>query len=142
MENKRRFFHGRFIRVDIDKILSIHENIYNQNQTIRLEAELYNQSYQLINTPEVKINLKNEKLPYLDKLVYLIVGDTNNEILKFEAKETDVLSIRGANVARYKLREADSDYSIYNLGADTGTLFLVFNLNNRKNTFTNKFYHF
>ncbi len=37
-----------------------HENIYNQNQTIRLEAELYNQSYQLINTPEVKINLKNE----------------------------------------------------------------------------------
>lgn len=37
-----------------------HENIYNQSQTIRLEAELYNQSYQLINTPEVKINLKNE----------------------------------------------------------------------------------
>jgi hypothetical protein len=37
-----------------------YENIYNQNQTIRLEAELYNQSYQLINTPEVKINLKNE----------------------------------------------------------------------------------
>lgn len=29
MENRRRFFHGRFIKVDIDKILSIHENIYN-----------------------------------------------------------------------------------------------------------------
>ena len=81
-----------------------------------------------------KINLKDEKLPYLDKLVYLIVGDTNNEILKFEAKETDLLSIRGANVARYKLREADSDYFIHNLGADTGTLFLVINLNNRKNS--------
>lgn len=80
-----------------------------------------------------KINLKNQKLPYLDKLVYLIVGDTNNEILKFEAKETDILSIRGANVARYKLKEADSDYIIHNLGADTGTLFMVFNLNNRKN---------
>lgn len=81
-----------------------------------------------------KINLKNEKLPYLNKLVYLIVGDSNNEILKFEAKETDVLSLRGSNVARYKLREPNSDYAIYNLGADTGTLFMVINLNNRKNS--------
>lgn len=80
-----------------------------------------------------KINTNNEQLPYLDKLVYLIVGDTNNEILKFEAKETDILSIRGANVARYKLKEASSDYKVFNLGADTGTLFLVINLNNRKN---------
>lgn len=79
-----------------------------------------------------KVNLKNQKLPYLDRLVYLIVGDTNNEILKFEAKETDILSIRGANVARYKLKEPSSDYVIHNLGADTGTLFLVINLSNRK----------
>lgn len=80
-----------------------------------------------------KVNLKNEKLPYLDKLVYLIVGDTNNEILKFEAQETDLLSIRGANVARYKQKENSSNFIVHNLGADTGTLFLVINLNNRKN---------
>lgn len=80
-----------------------------------------------------KVNLNNDKLPYLDKLIYLIVGDTNNEILKFEAKEIDALSLRGTNVARYKLREKDSDYKIYNLGPDNGTLFLVINLNNRKN---------
>lgn len=79
-----------------------------------------------------KINLKDEKLPYLDKVVYMIVGDTNNEILKFEAKEIDVLSLRGSNVAKYKIREPQSDYIIYNLGPDTGTLFLVLNLNNRK----------
>ncbi|MBP3491260.1 ABC transporter substrate-binding protein, partial [bacterium] len=84
------------------------------------------------NTDYYKINTLNEKLPYLDKLVYLIVGDTNNEILKFEAKEIDVLAIRGSNVARYKLKEPTSDYTIYNLGADTGTMFLVINLNNRK----------
>ena len=41
-----------------------------------------------------KINLDNKKLPYLNKLVYLIVGDTNNEILKFETKKIDVVSIR------------------------------------------------
>ena len=80
-----------------------------------------------------KINLNNEKLPYLDRIVYLIVGDTNNEILKFEAKEIDILSLRGSNVARYKIKEPYSDYKIHNLGADTGTLFLVINLNNRKN---------
>ena len=79
-----------------------------------------------------KINLDNQRLPYLDKLVYLIVGDTNNEILKFEAKEIDVLALRGSNVSRYKLKEADSDYTVYDLGPDTGTLFLVINLNNRK----------
>lgn len=79
-----------------------------------------------------KINLKDEKLPYLNKLVYLIVGDTNNEILKFEAKELDILGIRGSNVARYKMKEPASDYSVYNLGPDTGTMFLVINLNKNK----------
>lgn len=79
-----------------------------------------------------KLNLKNEKLPYLNNVIYLIVGDTNNEILKFEAKEIDAISLRGSNVARYKEKEANSDYVIYNLGPDTGTLFLAINLNNRK----------
>ena len=78
-----------------------------------------------------KVNLKNEKLPYIDKLIYLIVGDTNNEILKFEAKEIDAISLKGNNVARYKEKEAQSDYTIYNLGSDTGTLFITINLNDR-----------
>ena len=80
-----------------------------------------------------KINGRNEKLPYLDKLVYFIVADLNNEILKFEAKELDMINLRGSNVARYKAKEADSDYTVYNLGPDTGTMFITINLNNRKN---------
>lgn len=36
MENKRRFFHGRYIKIDIDKILSIHENLYNQDPSFFL----------------------------------------------------------------------------------------------------------
>jgi len=81
-----------------------------------------------------EINTKNEKLPYLNKVVYLIVGDANNEILKFEAKEIDVISLKGSNVARYKQKEPYSDYQIYNIGPDTGTMFIVLNLNNRKNS--------
>lgn len=86
-----------------------------------------------------EINTKGEKLPYLNKIIYLIVGDLNNEVLKFEAKELDVISLRGSNVARYKEREKNSDYTIYNIGPDTGTMFVVFNLNNRKNP-QGKFY--
>ena len=86
-----------------------------------------------------KINTKDQRLPYLDKIVYLIVGDTNNEILKFEAGEIDSLSLSGSNVARYKLKEPTSDYKIYNLGPSTGTLFLVINLNNRKDS-SGKYY--
>lgn len=79
------------------------------------------------------IDEKHNKLPYLDKYIVLIVGDLNNELLKFEAKELDALSIRGKDVSRYKELEKKSDFTIYNLGPDTGTMFLTFNLNTRKN---------
>lgn len=80
-----------------------------------------------------EINTKNEKLPYLDKYIYLIVGDLNNEVLKFEAKELDVISLQGSKVARYKSIEPHSDFKLYNLGPDTGTMYLSMNMNNRKN---------
>lgn len=79
-----------------------------------------------------EINTKQQKLPYLYKLVYLIVGDLNNEVLKFEAKELDVISLQGSKVARYKSLEPHSDFKLYNLGPDTGTMYLSMNLNNRK----------
>lgn len=51
------------------------------------------------------INKEGKKLPYLDKLVYLIVGDINNQVLKFEGGELDEISLQGANVARFKEME-------------------------------------
>ena len=79
-----------------------------------------------------EINKNEDKLPYLDRLIYLIVGDLNNEILKFEAKEIDVVNLQGAKVARYKTLEPHSDFKLYNLGPTTGTMYFSFNLNNRK----------
>lgn len=79
------------------------------------------------------VNKNGQKLPYLDKLVYLIVGDVNNQVLKFEGGELDVISLQGANVARFKEMEKHSDFTVYNLGPNTGTLFLAMNLNSRKN---------
>ncbi len=81
-----------------------------------------------------EINTKEEKLPYLDRLVYLIVGDLNNQVLKFEAKELDIISLQGSKVARYKSLEHHSDYKLYNLGPDTGTMYISLNLNTRKDS--------
>ena len=78
------------------------------------------------------VNIDNQRLPYLDKVVFLIVGDLNNEILKFEAGEIDELSLRGATVGKYKEKESKSDYVIYNIGPDTGTMFVAVNLNTSK----------
>ena len=79
------------------------------------------------------IDEKGQRLPYLDKYIILIVGDLNNELLKFKSKELDVVSLRGANVSIFKEKEKNSDYKIYNLGPDTGTMYFGFNLNTRKN---------
>lgn len=72
-------------------------------------------------------------LPYIDKYVILIVGDLNNELLKFEAGELDVISVRGKDLPRFKEKEKKGDFKIYNLGPNTGTMFIAFNLNTRKN---------
>ena len=85
------------------------------------------------------INSNGEKLPYLDKLVYLIVGDVNNEVLKFEGGELDVIGVRGSDVPRFKERQEKGDFSLCNLGADTGTMYLAVNLNDRKSN-DGKFY--
>jgi len=48
-EDKRKF------RVSLDK------NIFNENEQIIFDAELYNQSYELINEPDASISIKDEQ---------------------------------------------------------------------------------
>ena len=79
------------------------------------------------------IDEMGQKLPYLDKYIILIVGDLNNELLKFKSKELDTVGLRSSNVALFKEKEKSSDYKIYNLGPDTGTMYFAYNLNTRKN---------
>lgn len=79
------------------------------------------------------IDSKGQVLPYLDKYIMLIVGDLNNELLKFKSKELDIVSLRSTNVSIFKEQEKNSDYKIFNLGPDTGTMYFGFNLNTRKN---------
>ena len=79
------------------------------------------------------INKNNQKLPYLNSITMLIVGDMNNDTLKFESGETDILSVNGALVNRYRELKKHGNFELYDLGASTNTTFVFFNLNNRKN---------
>ena len=79
------------------------------------------------------INKENKKLPYIDKWVMIIVGDTNNQTIKFESGLIDVLPVNGSLVNRYRELEKHGDFDLYNLGSSTNTTFIAFNLNNRKN---------
>ena len=79
------------------------------------------------------INKENKKLPYLDRWVMLIVGDINNQTLKFESGATDTITIQGSLIDRYRELKKHNDFELYNLGASTNTTFMVFNMNNRKN---------
>lgn len=100
----------------------------------RLNRYIAAQRVEFVRNPNYyMMDKKQQKLPYLDKYIYYIVGDINNQVLKFESGQLDILALSGSNVARFKALEKNSDYKIYNLGPDTGTMFLSFNLNRRKN---------
>src|SRR5207248_421702 len=76
------------------------------------------------------------RLPYLNRFDVVIVPDQPTEILKFYGNEIDFLDIRavrGSDAATMKKREVEAGYKMYNLGPDDGTMFLMFNMNQRKN---------
>ncbi len=85
------------------------------------------------------INKNGDKLPYIDKYIFQIVQDQNTELLKFQSKESDIINLNGYYVSKYIDSEQNSDYKVYNLGPTSSTLFLCFNLNDRKND-KGKFY--
>ncbi len=78
-----------------------------------------------------RVDAAGNRLPYLDRLVILIVKDQNAGILKFQSGETDILfadaPLRGQDFAALKPQEQAGDFTIYKAGPDFGTLFLTFN---------------
>src|SRR5690606_38879232 len=76
------------------------------------------------------VDEKNQRLPYLDKMVVRFVKDMNNQALQFEQGKLDTYAIPGKLVSHTRLLKGD--FTIYDLGPNTGTTFLTFNLNPRK----------
>lgn len=82
------------------------------------------------------VDKEGRPLPYLDKFIELVVPNQNTQIIKFYAGEVDMLDIRsvpGQYVGLMKQRCKQGNFSMYNLGPDDGTVFLMFNMCRRKN---------
>ncbi|MFC1510375.1 ABC transporter substrate-binding protein [Candidatus Omnitrophota bacterium] len=81
---------------------------------------------------------KGARLPYLDELVYLIVQNGDVQLLKFFEGETDIYSLRGSDFPLLKPLEQQKNFTVYDLGPDTGSQFIFFNQNRGLNPTTNK----
>ena len=68
-------------------------------------------------------------LPYLDKIVQLIVPDLETELAKFKAGETDIHGVLGEEFAELEPLQAEGNFTIYKRGPGFGSSFLTFNMN-------------
>jgi len=84
----------------------------------------------LRNTRHWQVDRAGNRLPYLTRLVRLIVPNQEAQRLKFQAKETDFYSARPREYAEFKQGDRAGNYTIYD-GPETFSTgdFLTFNLN-------------
>jgi peptide/nickel transport system substrate-binding protein len=74
-------------------------------------------------------NRKN-RLPYLDEVAFLFVGNEDAQVLRFQAGDTDVISRISADNYAVLSRQAQArSFTLYDLGPSLDDNFLVFNLN-------------
>ena len=81
-----------------------------------------------------EVDKNNQRLPYLDEYVFLIVKDLNTMALKFQSGETDLIDpIQGDQVPLFEDDQEKGQFKVYDLGPDVATDFMWFNLNPGKN---------
>jgi peptide/nickel transport system substrate-binding protein len=76
-----------------------------------------------------KVDSAGHVLPYLDTVHFLPVGSEDNQVLRFQAGDTDIISRVGPrNFAVLEKEQARRGYQMQDLGASLEATFLVFNL--------------
>jgi len=76
-----------------------------------------------------KKSAAGESLPYLDKIIALIIPDNQTQLLKFIDGEIDATSVAGSDYPLLKPLETKKNFKIYEEGADYDTNFLCLNQN-------------
>jgi peptide/nickel transport system substrate-binding protein len=79
-------------------------------------------------------------LPYLDKIVLMIIKEPNVQMLKFKAGEIDQMVLMGEHYPILKPLENKLGFTLYKAGPRWSEGFLVFNENNQKSPRTNTCY--
>jgi peptide/nickel transport system substrate-binding protein len=78
-----------------------------------------------------KIDREHQRLPYLDELVFIFAGTEDAQVMRFAARETDIISRLSAE--NYKLLSRDqarAGSQLIDKGPSLEYNFLLFNLNN------------
>jgi peptide/nickel transport system substrate-binding protein len=95
-----------------------------------LESYISSQRVEFRRNPQYwRKDSSGNALPYLDKIVYMIVSDQNAELLRFQKGEIEFLSARGEDFPTLKRDAATRGYTVYRVGPATGSYFLFFNQN-------------
>lgn len=77
-----------------------------------------------------KADQKGNRLPYLDQITFLFVGNEDAEVLRFESGETDVISrLSAENFAALEQEQASRGFRLYDVGPGLEYNFLLLNLN-------------
>lgn len=84
------------------------------------------------------VNSDGKQLPYLEKLMFLIVPDPNTNLLKFMGKEIDLTAVRARDIPKLLTEQDKGNFKLYNLGPSIGTTFVMVNMNRRDNEKTHK----
>jgi peptide/nickel transport system substrate-binding protein len=87
-----------------------------------------------------KRSQEGDRLPYVDKIIYLIVQNADVQLLKFMEGTIDAYSLRGMDYPLLKPLESERNFVVYDLGPDTGSQFILFNQNTSMNPETGKTY--
>jgi len=77
-----------------------------------------------------KADRNHRRLPYLDEIAFLFVGNEDAQILRFQSGETSVISrFSPENYAAMAREQQSRDYDLLDLGPSLEYNFLFFNLN-------------
>jgi peptide/nickel transport system substrate-binding protein len=87
-----------------------------------------------------KVDKKGQRLPYLDRIIFVIAKDFNTVQAKFQAGELDIMSrVRAEDYAQVKKMESP-EIVVQDIGIVLDTQWLAFNQNNSINRATGKPY--
>jgi peptide/nickel transport system substrate-binding protein len=88
------------------------------------------QKVELVRNPAYwKRDRKGRQLPYLERVIFLIVQNQDTMLLKFQDGELDYYPLRGQDYPLLKPLEKKGNFTIYRTGPAFGSNFLVFNQN-------------
>ncbi len=77
-----------------------------------------------------KVDRQNQRLPYLDELVFLFVGTEDAQVMRFEAGETDIISrLSSENFNLVSRERSRLGSQLADMGPSLEYNFLLFNLN-------------